>query len=270
MPSYADKKWKDEFYVAAYKLAREGCSEERVAKHLGVTYHVLRRWKEVRPAFEKALCDGKAEFQSGTAVEAQERIAYNRLPAELRDLWDRVKGAEEREGEDPEVARDKRRARRLLDQEVAKLSVNWRQRLFVHAVMACSFSVTQAKDMIGISGTDIKLWRQEPAFRELLAEAQLAKKDLVESALMDLVREREPAAVIFASKTLNRDRGYNDKTEIALTDERTVSVEEMGLSLEDQKKLLEAVRGARQKALPAPGDVQEAEFSVSENSGGTG
>ncbi len=95
---------------------------------------------------------------------------------------------------------------------------------------------------------------------EVVKQTHEAKKDLFESALVGLVKQGEPSAVVFANKTLNRDRGYNDKVEVTHVLGEQHSVEDLQLSLEQRKEILAAIRDAQTKKLPDNTHVLEAEF----------
>lgn len=260
----ADRKWRDEFYVLAYRLAREGQADSAIAKHLGVGTELFRRWKRERPAFAQALADGA---DAEKKAQEQKQILYNRLSPELQDVWDRICNVEEEARDDAEVRRDKRRARRLLDSEIRALNERLRQRLFVHAYLCCDYSMSEAACRTATPHESLRQWKKDPEFSLLLAEGKAAKKDFVESALMSLVRQGEPAAVIFANKTVNADRGYNDKLRISVGPEQAHGVEELGFTLEEQKLLLAKIREAQAKGLPAPEvseEVPDAEFTVAQ------
>src|SRR5690606_21892274 len=96
-------------------------------------------------------------------------------------------------------------------------------------------------------------------------------KNFIEDGLMDLIEIRNPNAVIFANKTLNRDRGYDEKIEVhhsgQVNHKHEFSIDQLNLDTETKRKVLNAIR-EQQKALEAPeqrqalpmGEVVEAEF----------
>ena len=51
-------------------------------------------------------------------------------------------------------------------------------------------------------------------YKEAVDALSLRKKDVIEKALLSLVIDKNPTAVIHASKSLLRDRGYGDVTEL--------------------------------------------------------
>jgi hypothetical protein len=237
---YGDKHWKDEFFLEAYKLSRSGHSDAEIAQTLGVGRSVFERWRRSKPTLQKALDEGRSLVQK--KEEEVDRL-YNRLPPELQDVWDRVMRCQvEPKDEDKDVIRSKRRLRIRIDQEINRLSLRMKQQLYLHALECTDYSASESSRLTGITPYRIKEWMQDKQFAQLLSYVQESKKDLYESALVQLVKQGEPQAVVFANKTLNRDRGYNDKTESTVNVNVAYSVDQLGLSLEDRKKLLEAVR----------------------------
>lgn len=260
-PTYAERKWKDEFYVQAYKLARQGSSNEQIAKVLGVTRGVFDKWRDSRPAFQGALDDARGAHERNEEFVG---LLYSRLSETCQDLWDRlVECRPEEKDLEPEVIRDKRRLRIKLEQEVKELETREKQRLYFFAFYSCDFNRSEACRTTGITLNELAKWRTDKDFLKVEREMQDAKKDLYESALVQLVKQGEPSAVVFANKTLNRDRGYNDKVEVDVTTSPGFSVDDLGLSLEERKKILCAIRERQeQKALADRSDVVEAEFTV--------
>lgn len=254
---YGDRKWKDELYVEVHKLARSGKSDQEICQIIGVGRGVYDRWRKERPAFQKALDDGRNLEEK--KQEMVERL-YNRMPHDLQDVWDRVMACEpEEKDSDKEVIRDKRRLRIKIDEEISRLQTRSKQRLFLFAFHATDYSRSEACRLIGVDPSVVKGWLADKSFAELMAQMEEGKKDLYESALVSLVKQGEPSAVVFANKTLNRDRGYNDKVDSNVTVNVSHSVDDLGLSLEDRKRLLEAIRAKNETKL-LESKVIDAEF----------
>jgi hypothetical protein len=129
-----------------------------------------------------------------------------------------------------------------LDEEYAKMDLKCRQRVWLFAYYGTDYSRSEACRLAGVDPEVVKGWLADKNFAALMRQMEDSKKDLYESALVGLVKQGEPSAVVFANKTLNRDRGYNDKVESTLNVNVSHSVDDLGLSLEERKKLLEAVR----------------------------
>jgi len=72
------------------------------------------------------------------------------------------------------------------------------------------------------------VWRyvdSHPELRELTDELQETFKDEAESQLFRLIREGNPAAVIFYLKTKCRDRGYSERLELIPLMNRSIEVD---------------------------------------------
>jgi hypothetical protein len=186
--------------------------------------------------------------------------AYQRLPEELQDVWDRVEAVDPDPRDCGEEARDKRRHRRALDVEIGKLGRTQRQQLFLFALLACDFSASAACHRTAITPREVGKWMMDKGFVELRQQVQEAKKDLIESSLIGLVKQGDPSATIFASKTLLRDRGYSEKTTLVMDETPGKTLEQLNLTLEERLILLAKVREATAKALPAP--ALDVEFEV--------
>lgn len=70
-----------------------------------------------------------------------------------------------------------------------------------------------------VTTSTVYSWKQNPNFMEKFIEARLSLKDFGESALFQLIKQKNPAAVIFFNKTINKDRGYVEKQEIEYLNE---------------------------------------------------
>lgn len=90
----------------------------------------------------------------------------------------------------------------------------------LECLVKCHGVKSAACDMAGITRQTLYNWEQaDPSFSEHIAALALMerKKDFVEYSLLKLVAKGQPAAVIFANKCINQDRGYVEKKEVELT-----------------------------------------------------
>lgn len=253
-------KWNDEFYVTVYRLAKEGYSDARIAAALGVTTQRLRGWASEKPALAKGMEEARAAKED---AEGFRRYVFGKLSPELQDLWNRILKNEEDPFDDPKDARKKQRARRCLDEEVRLSPQAERQQLYLYALVNGNFTRSEACRKVGLTPSCVWLWEQKDrTFKELVKQVEEAKKDFYESALVRLVRQGETNAVIFANRTYNRDRGYNDKVEVNVTGTVTHEVDQLNLSLEVRKQILLAMRQKEAPALEDRSDVIEAQYEV--------
>jgi len=233
-------KWKDEFYVLAYRLAREGNSDNGIAKALGLTHEALRYQMKRRPALKEAIEEGRKP----DAVKTFQDYVYKRLSPRLKWLWDKVNECEKKVNG---VAR--------IEALLEKAGLRARQHLFVHAFLRSNFNASEACRKVNISKKTFDSWRlRDPDFAELVdKELHWHKENFFEGALIKLVAEGHPSAVIFANRNINRHRGYDkdeDDGQVLHTHLHTViDVDELDLPLETKKQIL---GGLRKKQLQLP------------------
>lgn len=125
------------------------------------------------------------------------------------------------------------------------------------------FNVAHACRVVGVSPQAVAAWRKkDPKFQRLMETVKEAKKDFCDDALMDLVGARDPAAVIFVNKTLNRDRGYDQRVTVhmegSVNQNHTISVKE--LSVDAKRMLLEEMRAKAARQLEDRSNVIDAEY----------
>lgn len=102
-----------------------------------------------------------------------------------------------------------------------------KKQAFIEALLKCFGNVSQAAQLSGIHRQTFYDWKNnDPAFKEAMENIQPsdfleAKKDFIESKLMQLVSKGNPAAVIFAAKTICQDRGYVERQQL---DVKSISV----------------------------------------------
>lgn len=223
---------------------------DKVAAALETTTERVRHWLKTWPQFAeaKALADERR-----TKGNTFDHYVFSRLSKEAQKAW-----------EDIEFWADDTGALEKVNAILAGKSTRLRQELFVHALVHSSFDVSTALKMVCISRVQYDNWRaNDLGFKQLIEEIQWHKKNFFEKQLVGLIEEKHPAAVIFANKTMNADRGYNEKIQLEHSGkvgmEASFSFEDLELDLETRKKVLAAIRirqmklaGDPQKALPPP------------------
>lgn len=237
--------WKDEYYLQAYELARDGLQDRAIAMALGVSRMSFKSWIKRLPALAAAL-----EKARGTksGVDTFQDYVYGRLPHRLKEFWKKIQ--------------DTNNPKRLMD----RISILDRMQLFLYAYISSNFTLTKACQRLGLHVGIPNRWIENyPQFSELMKGLHDCKKDFFEGALIKLVRSGDTAAILFANRTLNRDRGYNDKVEVVHSGEigHKVKLDDMEIPLEVRLAWREAKRRkGQQLALPAPDDAVDAEFEV--------
>lgn len=253
-----DARWTDDNYHRAYALAREGMSDLSIAKALGVTKARLALWVKRKPALGRAISDGR---DGQKARESTEKKVLSKLSASSRELWHKIVSAEQMPVETESQREARQREEDYIFDGVGRLAAAEKQRLFLYAVMHCNFTKSEACRRLGINHVTLSNWEKtSPAYARLARELEEAKKDFYESALVSLVRQGDSHAVIFANRTYNRDRGYNDRVEVKMSG-KVDTVAPADLPVEVRRMLLEALR-ARQAQAPAltdNSDVVDAE-----------
>jgi len=248
----AKSPWKTAHYVEAYKLARSGMSDKQIAGALGITVVTLRKWKDGKDGFAKAINDGREEAngESGAAASFQNYV-YENLPPAIQVTWDRIFEAQLEEN-------GVRKVEKLLRDKGKRT----RQMLFLHAVIVSNFNVSQACRLVQTPRKTFETWATtDPDFSALVDGIMEVKRDFFESALVKLVKRGDSPAIIFANKTFNRERGYGEKTTVDVNVAGSVkhlhahvAVDELELSLDVRKQLLKAVR--KRKAIEANGSAK--------------
>jgi hypothetical protein len=83
-----------------------------------------------------------------------------------------------------------------------------RQKAFMVAFFKHGFNVSAACRDVGIDRGTFYLWRKNERFQTELHEATEARLDSIEAALSARIKAGDTTAIIFACKTLCRQRGY--------------------------------------------------------------
>lgn len=92
------------------------------------------------------------------------------------------------------------------------------KKCFIDALKKNMCKVGNAAKVTGISIRTYYNWRNsDPVFAETVDDIFEEKKDEVEEALFELIKKRDSKAVIFAAKTLCKDRGYKEEAIVNLS-----------------------------------------------------
>lgn len=180
------------------------------------------------------------------------QYTFDRLSPEAEEIWNVIQFWKGSKREHSEV-----------DRMLKGRPQHLRQELFVHAFLRTTYDMSEACRMVGVSRDDINNWaNHDPNFRKLLEEMRWHKKNFFEKALLDLVDQRNPTAVMFVNKTVNADRGYREKLQIEHSGSVSsgYGLDDLELDMETRKKILDAIRKKEegQKAIPGPVvDVEE-------------
>jgi hypothetical protein len=253
--------FKPEYYLRVYRLARAGVKKRTIVRDIGVPRWLFDRWLRKYPALQQALDEARKDL-AGRDERTFERYVYNRLPEDLKDLWKRLVLDDGAINADLTVE--------SLDRIFRGKPLLWRKRLFLHALIHFNFCASEACRCVGLNRATVEGWcRDDRDFARLYKEMHWHKKNFFESALVDLVARGDPGAIVFANRTLNKDRGYADRQEVRVTGEVAVThrFDDLGLGVEEKKKILAAIRTKKTLALEDHSkdrEVIDADFEVRE------
>ena len=256
------RKLRPEMVFDIYELHKAGQSQVSIIKSLGITSTTFSQWVAYNPTVRLAIAKANEFLKLQEEAPSAHSLIRDSLDPELHEVWDEL--AAYKEGEN-----DGQRAQSLLERSSKKQL----QHLWVHAWYKMNFQKTKACRFLGIHPTVVREWGKEDSFKKLIIAIEDSKKDFVEDALMNLVYQGETAAVVFANKTLNRDRGYNEKTEVLHTGgtrstvqhnhTHLIDLDSLDLPIEVQSAIMDAMEKKRidqEKGLS--GDVLIGELVV--------
>jgi hypothetical protein len=252
--------WDDSFYVKSYRFAHSGLSNNQIAENLGISPSRFTSWIKSKPALKEALDDARTAVVSEKNQETFKDYVYGRLSPRLQQLWDKIDACEN-------LPNGIERVEQLFSREGTDRT---RQYLFLYALIHCNFNRSKACQKVNISSTKLKQWEEDPDFAEIVSSVLTTRKDVFEEALVKKVIEGDSACVIFANKTLNRDRGYADQLDVKVKGKvehdhshehkLNINLEELDLTVEVMKAVLDAIE-KREKELagekPLPNGIKE-------------
>ncbi len=244
MPGRGQTKYKPEYVIRIYEFAKNGMTDGQIADALGVKKLCMVKWKKDRPEVAEALRKGRETKDSITATQSFLDHVYGRLPDDLKALWDEIHDC------DNDQIGDVARLEKLLKGKPERT----KQHLFLYALVACNFNATEACRKLYMPAKIVENWcYNDSGFAKIIEGVHKCKEDFFESALIQLVKNGDSAATIFAAKTLLRGRGYADKTTVDVNVSGQVNhahgfvdIESLNLSTEAKLEILRAHRAQRQ------------------------
>lgn len=229
-------KWKPIFLVHAYRLARAGFADSYIQQELKVSIQSFINWKKKVPELVEALEIARSERKTCSTFAD---YCLERMPEHLQEVWKRLEMLEKEENGVVQI-----------EQMLSDSGKAVRQRLYIHALIACSFSPSRAGAKVGVDKRMLDGWIEEdPAFRELVEEISWHKGNFFEENLVELVSRGDTSATLFANRTWNKDRGYGNSLNVNVKGKVDVqhSVVDLAelmpfLTHETKLELLEAIR----------------------------
>lgn len=233
--AHQSKKFNRGMYVTSYQLARDGLSDEQIAKTHGVTGPTFRTWCKKDVYLAAALQQGRRGRESGDEFTFHEYV-YDHLSPHLKGLWEEINQSDkDKHGID------------VIESILEGHGTRARQQLFIYALTQSCFNISQSLRKVGLSKNTLEKWKHsDPEFAEMISEIHWHKDNFFEQALMCRVAAGDTSAIIHVAKTKLRSRGYNEKIEIEHTGmiqhEHNVNVMDLKLPIEARKAILEALR----------------------------
>jgi hypothetical protein len=141
--------------------------------------------------------------------------------------------------------------------------VKLRQQLFCTAILFTGHDNSKALRMVGIDYNHLTKWKQDAEFLQMLEEVQWHKKQFFQKALIGLVAEGHPGAIVFVNRTVNADMGYSERLDLNVQGQAGNDVrwelDQLNLEPAVLKKVLEAVERKNKEE-----GVMEAEAEAAE------
>ncbi len=247
----ASRKYEDRILFEVYELAANGLTKPQIADAFKIEYRRLKRWQKVHPLIKTAYEQGKATRQERSGLgdkptETIEQYVYKRLNPALVPIWNKLKSLDK----EPNSAK---RIEALL-QDKGKLV---RQQLFLHALVSRTFRVADALRICNLSYGELKTWKLDSQFGQLLDEVSYYKNSFVEGKLMEAVERGEPWAVQMAAKGLIKET-YGEQSTVKIEGKVDMNHQHDFVPIE---KLSLPVRKIVMKELEAA-KIEDAEYTV--------
>lgn len=228
-------KFEETMYVTAYELARDGLSDNQIAKTFGVAYMTFARWCKNHPALADAVARGRHRRDPGDEFTFHNYV-YDRLPPNLKEVWDQI---EECDDLDSGVER--------VEALLANGGIRARQHLFLYSLTQSAFNVSKSLRKLNIPRRMYDQWcSNDPDFSALIDEIHTYKKDFFENAFIRQVKQGQIMAVLHAAKTQLRDRGYGDRLEVkhtgTVTHKHSINITDLDLPITVRQAVLQALR----------------------------
>lgn len=233
-------KWSDENYFLAYEYSKGGFKDTKIAKLLSVPLSTFRDWKSRKPLLKKALRMGRdSKFGANSDFSFQDFV-LGKLSPENQKLYKKI------------VKLDNTKSGLAkIEALLTGQGLRARQSLFVHSWLSGNFNLSKALRRVGINRGTFERWCRDPQFRDMVNEIDDIKGDFFEEHLIKLVKKGSESATVFANKTYNQKRGYQQKSAVDVTHSGTVEhthkvvpMESLDLPIRTRRRILEAIRSS--------------------------
>lgn len=243
-----ETKYDSSIPVRAYEYIRGGVSLASCGKMFGVSSTTFFAWMNKHTDLKTAV-ERAQKFKKGEGTDTFREYIFGRLSPQARKTWKLIHHFEH--------CRKENKIRALLERKGKYI----RQQLFFYAVIHANFNISLALKKVCLSHSQYQAWTQRDAdFARLVQELHVHKKNFFEGCLVKQCKDGDSACIIFANKTINRDLGYNDKIELDIKVQRTISTTQEALEslpVEDRKLFLEKIQKSREQKMLSVNDVPQ-------------
>jgi hypothetical protein len=229
-------KLKSSLIFEIYENAKLGLNRGDVAEMLKFDIRYLRTKLWAKRAYKWGRRKFKEKDKGGFNFAD---YVCGRLPSSVRKIWDEIMALDETDNGTEKI-----------EAILQKGGTRARQNLFIHALISTNFNRSAALRICNLSSSAFKNWcRHDPEFSKMIVEVDEIRKDFIEGKLYELINDGDTKAVLFASKTKNKDRGYGEtkKIDIGVSGQIThANMQLESLPLDLRMKVLEALRERKQ------------------------
>lgn len=233
------KKFRVKHLIDIYELAKAGHSNNQIRHTLGISQKTWEAWQRRRSVCY-VLSRAKAARKNGAGGDLKKYI-LGRLPDELKRTW-RLMMDVDRSDDGNAVHR--------LETLLQGHGKRGRQMLFLESLISTGFNVSSACKMVNVTRRTFESWLDnDHEFGDMVREVLEAKKDFFEAALIGRVAAGDTAAIVFANKSINKDRGYGQEVNVNHNVSGEVrqlhghiSLDQLDLPLDVQREVMKAIR----------------------------
>lgn len=117
-------------------------------------------------------------------------------------------------------------------------AVREKQNRFIKELINQNYHITNTCKKLGIPNSNYYKWKaKDKNFVAVLEKLRDQEVDVIEDSFRDLIKERNPQAVIFGLKTRGKDRGYVERSEVQHFGSDGIKIE---FSEPSNKKIIDA------------------------------
>jgi len=186
-----------EVYCAGNITAADVCEET------GISIKQVARWRQTDISFEETY--DRVDIYNHEIWPDDRPLKFGETGADMKKIESRGRKEEQKS---LQVERN-----RIKAEDRAKLKKTW-----LETFNRLYFSIIETCRACGITRGGFESWKAtDEDFRIAYFEAVEAKKDFIESQLMENIRKGDTQSIIFACKTRLKDRGYIEKQQIEHT-----------------------------------------------------